>query len=96
VTAHRPHDHTYYSFRITDDGSHITLYMSDLNNPLLSANDTYSLGGWVGFYDRETFGGYNQNPGISLDAITIAVPEPSTFVLLGFGIAALVVARRRP
>jgi hypothetical protein len=86
---------TYFSFRITDDGNNIAVYISDFGNSLLSESDTYSLGNHVGLYDRETYGGYNQNPGVSLDYISITVPEPSTFALLGFGVAALTVARRR-
>lgn len=86
---------TYYSFRITDDGNNIAVYISDFGNPLLAESDTYSLGSYVGLYDRETYGGYNQNPGVSLEYISITVPEPSVFALLGFGVAALTVARRR-
>jgi hypothetical protein len=78
---------TYYDFRVTDDGSHFAIYISDLNTPVLAATDTYSVGNRVAIYDRESYGGYNQNPGINFDYISIAVPEPGSFALIGLGLA---------
>jgi hypothetical protein len=78
---------TYYNFRVTDDGSHLAIYISDLNTPVLTATDTYSVGNQVAFYDRETYGGYNQNPGINFDYVSMAVPEPGSVALIGLGLA---------
>lgn len=86
---------TYYPFRITDDGTTFSIYVSDLNTPALSAVDTYSVGSHIAFYDRETYANYNQTPGVSLDYISIAVPEPGTLALLLLGSAGLALYRHQ-
>ena len=80
---------TYYDFRLTDDGTNIALYISDLATPFLTATDSSVLGSKLAIYNREGIGG-----GSSISAGSVArldfvqvVPEPSSALLLLSGVA---------
>jgi hypothetical protein len=47
----------YYDFRLTDDGSNVALFLSDLDTPLITASDSSIIGNSLGLYNREGVGG---------------------------------------
>ena len=77
---------TWLNFKITDDGNNVSVYLSDLDNALLSASTAFAPGSKIAFNN-----GYTNNQ-VSIDSITI-VPEPSSLSLLALG--GVVVALRR-
>lgn len=79
---------TWLNFKITDDGSNVSVYLSDLDNALLSASTTFAPGSRIAFNN-----GYSNNQ-VSIDSIVI-VPEPSSFSLLALGGLALAFKKRR-
>jgi hypothetical protein len=80
---------TWLEFRIKDTGNQVELYLGDLLNPKIIATSTFSPGSRVSFNN-----GYNPGQTVSIDNVTISVPEPSSFSLLAGG-AVLMAGRRR-
>jgi hypothetical protein len=76
---------TYYDFKILDDGNSLTLYLVDLNNPILSVVTSERTGYQIGIENR----GYvpwwpTYDNEAQLDYISVStVPEPSCFALCG-------------
>jgi subtilisin-like proprotein convertase family protein len=69
--------------------------MGPYNNLLSSLNGTNPNGAWSLYVDDDTaVDGGTINSGWLVTITTAAVPEPSTWILLGVGIAALATARR--
>lgn len=87
---------TYYDFRLTDDGTSLALYISDLSTPFLTATESSVLGSRLAIYNREgTGGGSSISDGsiVRLDYVQV-VPEPSSALLLFAG-AAVWLCRRK-
>ncbi len=78
-----------YSFDLTDWGNMIGLKVD--GSTVLSASSTYSTGGHLAFYSRET------GTSTAIDSLTIsAIPEPSAYTaLLGCLALGVVAVRRR-
>ena len=78
-----------YDFSVTDTGSEIDFAINGVS--LLSAMTTYSTGNQIAFQSRE----FNDTSS-SLDFVSIqAVPEPSSFALVGLGVLSLIGIRRQ-
>src|SRR6185436_20791589 len=72
----------FYSFRITDDGKKVALYVNDLARPRVEATDTNVFGQKLGLFNREGAGGgtpINANSMVQLDFLTVTplVRSPS-------------------
>ena len=69
----------YYDFRITDDGSNITLYFNDQPTPLLTLASTNRQGGVTNLIDMENSrgncGGGNGTDGAGILVTSLAVTE---------------------
>jgi len=79
---------TWLNFKITDDGNHLSVYLNDLDNALLSASTTFAPGSRIAFNN-----GYG-NCQASIDSILV-VPEPSSLSLLVLGGVVVALRRRR-
>ena len=88
----------FYDFRIVDSGSSVSLFITDLDNPILTASSTSSFGSQIAIYNREGTGGgssISAGSAVRLDYVTV-VPEPSTYALLLLsGAASLYALKRR-
>jgi len=91
---------TFYNFRVTDDGTNVTLCIGNLTTPLLMGSTSLLSGNGnnsVGMCNREgTGGGSSISAGsiVDLDQITI-VPEPTTLALVVGALSCLLVMRHR-
>ncbi|MEI6702438.1 MAG: PEP-CTERM sorting domain-containing protein [Deltaproteobacteria bacterium] len=88
---------TFYDFRITDDGTNVALYISDLSNPFLTASDSTVFGDKIAMFNREGAGGgslISAGSVTQLDYVQI-VPEPSSLLLLAATTGVMFVFRRR-
>ena len=61
---------TFYTFRITDDGTNLALYINDLTHPLLTATDSNLYGSQLGLFNREGNGSISAGSITRLDFIT--------------------------
>jgi len=85
------------SFKVTDDGYTINLYLRDMNTPVATATSTLRYGGYFAIQNREGgLGGSWESNGsnVSINSLNI-VPEPSAFSLLAIGLGGLAILRRR-
>lgn len=64
---------TFYSFRITDDGTNLALYINDLAHPLLIAADSNSYGSQLGLNNREGNGSISAGSVSQLDFINVVL-----------------------
>lgn len=86
-----------YDFRIVDTGNAVSLFITDLNTPIITASTTSNFGGRIALYNREGSGGgssISAGSTVRLDYITV-VPEPSTYALLLLSGAAWLGALKR-
>jgi hypothetical protein len=88
---------TPYTFRITDDGTNVALYLNDLNTPLLAATDSTVFGTRLGMLNREGAGGGSAISAGSTTRVNYiqVVPEPSAVALIGFAGSLLLTWRKR-
>ena len=61
---------TFYTFRITDDGTNLALYINDLTHPFLIATDSNAYGSQLGLFNREGNGSISAGSITQLDFIT--------------------------
>jgi hypothetical protein len=73
---------TQYNFKITDDGSTMSVFLGDLTTPKVSLQSSDSSGNKFVIYNREQIDSIMHET--KLDFITV-VPEPSGFALLVLG-----------
>jgi hypothetical protein len=88
----------FYDFKITDNGSVVSLYFDDLNTPLLTGTSSLRPGNKVGFYNREGAGaGSSISDGseVQVDYLSIStVPEPSALGLFAVAFVSLALFKR--
>ena len=85
------------TFKVTDDGYTINLFLRDMVNPVATANSTLRYGGFFAIQNREGgLGGSWESDGsnVAINSLTI-VPEPSAISLLAIGLGGLAMIRRR-
>ncbi len=91
-------DNVFYDFRVLDTGTSISVFIGDLNNPLLSVNTTERTGNLLGIENRgfvPFFPTYDN--AVKLDFIQIStVPDfGSTIGLLTLALLAITALRKR-
>jgi hypothetical protein len=78
---------TYYNYVITDSGNKITVFLTNTNTPVLSAQTTASYGNIIGFFNRQQLSVGGPQHETKLDTISIAETlEYLTIVNNGNGI----------
>jgi hypothetical protein len=88
---------TFYTFRLTDDGTTTTLYINDLQNPFLTASHPNLTGGHVFMDNRQgAASGSSISAGsqTQVDYIQI-IPEPCGTWLLSLGGLVLIAVRAK-
>ena len=84
------------TFKVTDDGYTINLFLRDMNTPVATATSTLSYGGFFAIQNREGgLGGSWESNGsnVAINSLNI-VPEPSALSLLAVGLGGLAMMRR--
>ena len=85
------------TFKVTDDGFTINLYLRDMATPVATATSTLRYGGYFAIQNREGgLGGSWESNGsnVAINSLSI-VPEPSALSLLAVGLGGLPILRRR-
>ena len=88
-----------HSFRITDTGSSVRVEFD--GSLIVDYQSTFSIGGKVGFFSRESRDNFGPGPSRwegnteILSAQISSVPEPSSLSLLALGGAVVALRRRR-
>ena len=82
---------TLYDFKIVDTGTVVSVYLTDLVNPILSTSTTDRGGNTFSVYNRFAFGRTSYVDSLS----ATATPEPTSAALLALGVASLIGLRRR-
>ena len=82
---------TLYDFKIVDTGTVVSVYLTDLVNPILSTSTTERGGNTFSVYNRFAFGRTSYVDSLSVTA----TPEPTSAALLTLGVASLIGLRRR-
>ena len=80
---------TLYDFKIVDTGNNVSVYLTDLVNPALSAATSSRAGNTFDVYNREIGGSTSQ-----LDYLRSSVPEPASGALVSVGIMLYTLRRR--
>jgi hypothetical protein len=88
---------TSYDFLIADSGSAISVFLGNSPTPVLSYLTSLSYGNYVEIGNREQGAGSGPPPYyVNLDYVSItAVPEPSALSLVGVGMLAVWMFKRR-
>jgi len=85
------------TFKVTDDGYTINLFLRDMNTPVATATSTLRYAGFFAIQNREgSAGGSGESNGsnVAINSLII-IPEPSAVSLFAIGLGALAMMRRR-
>jgi hypothetical protein len=85
------------TFKVTDDGFTINLFLRDMTTPVATATSTLRYGGYFAIQNREGgLGGSWESNGsnVAINSLSI-VPEPSALSLLAVGLGVVLRRRRR-